>query len=149
MGQKWGAAGCCAPTESGTAAPPVSAHVYCGQTVAHLSYCWVLLIAVIVVVLPKTQLRDYLRVQCGGHTRCCKVTNKSFHWRETFPDISPTFGHFRDISLTAIKLPGISSISRQGVTLHRWLDDSNSIQHVQSAAFSFTRLGLLSRNEDS
>jgi len=25
--------------ERGTAAPPFSAHVYCGQTVAHLSYC--------------------------------------------------------------------------------------------------------------
>jgi len=28
------------PTERGTAAPPhFLAHVYCGQTVAHLSYC--------------------------------------------------------------------------------------------------------------
>jgi len=27
------------PTERGTAAPQFSAHVYCGQTVAHLSYC--------------------------------------------------------------------------------------------------------------
>jgi len=26
-------------TESGTAAPTFSAHVYCGQMVAHLSYC--------------------------------------------------------------------------------------------------------------
>jgi len=28
-----------APTERGTAAPHFSAHVYCGQTVAHLSNC--------------------------------------------------------------------------------------------------------------
>jgi len=27
------------PTERGTAAPHFSAHVYCGQTVAHLSNC--------------------------------------------------------------------------------------------------------------
>jgi len=27
------------PPERGTAAPLLSAHVYCGQTVAHLSYC--------------------------------------------------------------------------------------------------------------
>jgi len=30
------------PTEWGTAAPHFSAHVYCGQTVAHLSNCWAL-----------------------------------------------------------------------------------------------------------
>jgi len=28
-----------APTERGIAVPLFSAHVYCGQTVAHLSYC--------------------------------------------------------------------------------------------------------------
>jgi len=28
-----------APPERGIAAPLFSAHVYCGQTVAHLSYC--------------------------------------------------------------------------------------------------------------
>ena len=34
-------------TERGTAAPrPLSAHVYCGQTVAHLSYCWALVAVV-------------------------------------------------------------------------------------------------------
>ena len=27
------------PPERGTAAPLFSAHLYCGQTVAHLSYC--------------------------------------------------------------------------------------------------------------
>ena len=31
-----------APPERGTAAPHFSAHVYCGQTVAHLSNCWAL-----------------------------------------------------------------------------------------------------------
>jgi len=30
------------PAERGTAALLFSAHVYCGQTVAHLSYCWAL-----------------------------------------------------------------------------------------------------------
>ena len=30
------------PTERGTAAPHFSAHVYCGQTIAHLSNCWAL-----------------------------------------------------------------------------------------------------------
>ena len=30
------------PTDRGTAAPHFSAHVYCGQTVAHLSNCWAL-----------------------------------------------------------------------------------------------------------
>jgi len=30
------------PKKRGTAAPYFSAHVYCGQTVAHLSYCWAL-----------------------------------------------------------------------------------------------------------
>jgi len=29
-----------APPEKGTAAPLFVADVYCGQTVAHLSYCW-------------------------------------------------------------------------------------------------------------
>jgi len=27
------------PTETGTVAPPLFGHVYCGQTVTHLSYC--------------------------------------------------------------------------------------------------------------
>jgi len=30
------------PTERGTTAPHFSGHVYCGQTVAHLSNCWAL-----------------------------------------------------------------------------------------------------------
>jgi len=36
------------PTESGTVAPHFSAHVYCGQTVANLSYCWALVLVILV-----------------------------------------------------------------------------------------------------
>jgi len=35
------------PTERGTAAPHFLAHVYCGQTVAHLSNCWALVTSAI------------------------------------------------------------------------------------------------------
>jgi len=39
------------PTERGIAAPHFSAHVYCGQTVAHLSNCYELLFACMCILL--------------------------------------------------------------------------------------------------
>jgi len=37
------------PTERGTTVPHFSAHVCCGQTVAHLSYCWAVVSVAIAV----------------------------------------------------------------------------------------------------
>jgi len=39
------------PMERGTAPPHFSAHIYCGQTVAHLSYCWALVTTICSSVL--------------------------------------------------------------------------------------------------
>jgi len=44
---RWGPS---SPTERNTAAPHFLAHVYCGQTVAHLSNCWALVFCLFCVV---------------------------------------------------------------------------------------------------
>jgi len=46
-----------------------------------------------------------------------KQFQPTFSWQDFFPDISPIFSKIHDISLTAVKYPDISRLSRQVVNL--------------------------------
>ena len=104
-----------APTPQRGTAPQFSAHVYCGQTVGHLSYCWALVRRVRVCVCvcdvsedisSRRRARSSTREasctrRCSATTNCCRCgaeklsekSRRSFDWTHCHDRRDPTMCH--------------------------------------------------------